>query len=266
MTINPRPRRRIGTMALGALAGLTIALGASSLVEASAPPEVGTPLDPPVSTEALEFLDPDECHVVELDDAQQPLWFECTRVDEAGDVGIAYITRRNDPVAAWDWAMAQPDFNENVASLFYIQDGGFLYLHNLYGEMFDVGPWPDLHVVDIDCPPFPETFPGQGLCPDVPPTFPEDTAPADEPVDDPSAGFVMPDAVGMNLQDAQDLLQSASGNMFFYTSSVDASGEDRMQLMDSNWYVCVQNIPAGTALTGDEEITFAVVKTDEVCP
>ena len=185
----------------------------------------------------------------------------------------------NDPVAAWDWATARPDYNEGVASFFYIHGGGFLYLHNLYGEMFDVGPWPDLEAVDVDCPPFPETFPGQGLCPETPQTFPQNTA-ADEtiadvgedttadeaPADVSEGGFVMPDVVGMNLQDAQDLIQDISGGTVFFTSSVDATGEDRSQLVDSNWYVCAQNVPAGTAVGDDIEITFASVKNDETCP
>lgn len=268
------------TVTLGLLAGLGLALSAGTLAAATAPPDVGTPLDPPVSPAALEFIDADECLVFELDESQEPLWFECTRVDDNGDVGIAYITPKNDPVAAWDWATARPDYNEFAASFFYIRGGGFLYLHNFYGEMFDVWPWPDLEAVDVDCAPFPETFPGEGLCPETPQTFPEDTA-SDETVADVSeetatgieaaadagdSGFVMPDVVGMNLQDAQDLIQSVSGDMFFFTSSVDATGDDRRQLVDSNWYVCGQNVQAGTTVGNDAEITFAVVKTDEVCP
>jgi len=261
-----RERARSATIVtLGLLAGLGLALSAGTLAAATAPPGVGSPLDPPVSPAALEFIDADECHVFELDESQEPLWFECTRADDNGDVGVAYITPRNDPVAAWDWATTQPDYNEFAASFFFIQGGGFLYLHNVYGDMFDVAPWPDLEPVDIDCAPFPETFPGAGLCPETPPTFPEDTT-GDEAVADVSeGGFVMPDVVGMNLQDAQDLIQSVSGDTFFYTSSVDATG-DRMQLVDSNWYVCAQNVSAGTTVGNDADITFAVVKTDEVCP
>ena len=74
----------------------------------------------------------------------------------------------------------------------------------------------------------------------------------------------MPDVVGMNLQEAQDLIQSVSGDILFFTSSVDATGDDRMQLVDSNWYVCAQNVPADTTVSNDADITFAVVKTDEV--
>jgi PASTA domain len=137
--------------------------------------------------------------------------------------------------------------------------------------MFDVAPWPDLEPVDVDCPPFPETFPGAGLCPETPPTFPEDTlgdqALSNETAADVSeGGFLMPDVVGMNLQEAQDLIQSVSGDILFFTSSVDATGDDRMQLVDSNWYVCAQNVPADTTVSNDADITFAVVKTDEVCP
>lgn len=262
MPTEPRTRT-----ALGIVAGLGLALAISSRAAATTvPPAVGDPAVPPVSPDALEFIDADGCVVFELDESGRPAWFECTRIDDNGEVGVAYITPINEPVAAWDWATARPDYNEFAASFFYIQGGGFLYLHNVYGDMFEVAPWPDLEPVDTDCAPFPETYPGEGLCPETPPTFPEDTA-GDEAVGDVSEdGFVMPDAVGMNLQDAQDLLQSVSGSMFYFSSSVDATGEGRMQLMDSNWYVCAQNVPAGSAVTEDLEVTFAVVKTDELCP
>jgi hypothetical protein len=119
-------RRSATTVGLGLLAGSILAVSIGTLAAATTPPGVGTALDPPVSPAALEFIDADECHVFELDEAQEPLWFECTRVDPTGDVGVAYITPKNDPVAAWDWATARPDYNENIASLFYIQGGGFL--------------------------------------------------------------------------------------------------------------------------------------------
>lgn len=263
---NPHRTRTLTVGTIAVVATAVLALTTATSGGATAPPEVGTPLDPPVSPVALEFIDADECHVFELDESQQPYWFECTRADEAGDVGIIYITPVNDPVAAWEWATARPDFNEFVASLFYIQGGGFLYQHSGYWEMFDVAPWPDLHIVDTDCAPFPETYPGEGLCPDTPPTFPEEPV-GDEPVAaTDGGGFVMPDVVGMNLQEAQDLIQSTSGNPFFYTSSVDATGDDRMQLIDSNWYVCAQNVAAGTTVDDDTDITFTVVKTEESCP
>ncbi|MCW2756355.1 MAG: hypothetical protein JWO46_101, partial [Nocardioidaceae bacterium] len=55
---------------------------------------------------------------------------------------------------------------------------------------------------------------------------------ADEPA--PEAGsdsFVMPDEVNKVLQTAQDDVQAASGNPFFYTDSTDATGAGRFQIL-----------------------------------
>lgn len=79
-------------------------------------------------------------------------------------------------------------------------------------------------------------------------------------------GFPMPDAVGMNLQQAQDLLQERSGNFLYYSSSEDATDQGRMQLIDSNWLVCSQNITPGASVTADLNVIFYVVKDDESCP
>ena len=79
------------------------------------------------------------------------------------------------------------------------------------------------------------------------------------------AGYTMPDLVGQNLQDAQDELQSVSGNPLFYSASHDLAGS-RNQVLDSNWKVCTQNIPAGSTFTDDTTVDFGVVKLDEICP
>ena len=118
---------------------------------------------PAVSLTALKFLDLDECHVYEVDADGAPSWFECTRVDLPKEPAVAYITESSDVVAAYEWAQTVPGFNENVAVLWTIDGGGIFYLHSGYWEMFDVAPWPDLHVVDTDCAPFPEADPS--LCP-----------------------------------------------------------------------------------------------------
>ena len=76
----------------------------------------------------------------------------------------------------------------------------------------------------------------------------------------------MPGAVGLDLQQAQDLLQEASGNMLYFSSSEDATGEGRMQLIDSNWIVCSQNVEPGAMVTEDLNVIFYVVKDDETCP
>ena len=81
-----------------------------------------------------------------------------------------------------------------------------------------------------------------------------------------AGGFPMPDAVGMDLQQAQDVLQEVSGEMLYVSSSEDATGEGRAQLIDSNWIVCSQNVEPGAMVTADLNVIFFVVKDDETCP
>src|SRR3954447_2456069 len=80
----------------------------------------------------------------------------------------------------------------------------------------------------------------------------------------PAVNFTMPNFVGMDLQSAQNLVQT---NGVFFSQSHDLLGS-RNQLVDSNWLVCDQNIPAAQQVTGDAEglIDFGVVKRGEVCP
>ena len=80
----------------------------------------------------------------------------------------------------------------------------------------------------------------------------------------PQVNFVMPDLVGINLQDAQNAMQQLG---VFFTTSTDASGLGRAQIMDNNWIVCGQNFPPGTQMTGDLEgaIDFTVAKIGESC-
>ena len=76
--------------------------------------------------------------------------------------------------------------------------------------------------------------------------------------------FPMPDMTGQVLQDAQDAMQGL-GVMF--STSHDALGS-RMQVLDRDWQVCDQNVPAGQQVTGNVEgqIDFGVVKLSETCP
>jgi hypothetical protein len=76
--------------------------------------------------------------------------------------------------------------------------------------------------------------------------------------------FPMPDMTGQVLQDAQDGLQSLG---VLYSVSHDALGS-RHQVLDRDWKVCDQNIPAGQQVTGNVEgqIDFGVVKLSEQCP
>lgn len=70
---------------------------------------------------------------------------------------------------------------------------------------------------------------------------------------------LMPDVVCMNLQDAQDYIQTLG---VFYSRSVDATGEGRSQIVDSNWLVVDQSPAPGTPF-GEGEAVLAVVKYGE---
>ncbi|MBV9844639.1 MAG: hypothetical protein JOZ47_06170 [Kutzneria sp.] len=76
----------------------------------------------------------------------------------------------------------------------------------------------------------------------------------------------MPNLVGGNLQKAQDQIQALTANAIFFTASHDATGRNRHQILDSDWKVCSQNIPAGTPVTVTTKIDFAAVKLSEACP
>jgi hypothetical protein len=77
----------------------------------------------------------------------------------------------------------------------------------------------------------------------------------------------MPDEVGKVLQDAQDDIQRVSHDPVFYTSSKDATGRGRHQILDRDWKVCAQNVPAGKVVERKSVlITFSVVKRAESCP
>lgn len=75
----------------------------------------------------------------------------------------------------------------------------------------------------------------------------------------------MPDLVGANLQDAQDAIQSLTDFGIAVTTSTDATGEDRAQVLDRNWKVCSQNVSAGTPIVVGTLIDFGTVKLDESC-
>ena len=90
------------------------------------------------------------------------------------------------------------------------------------------------------------------------------SAPAPATTTTPVVDFTMPDLVGLDLQTAQNTIQ---GNGVFLSRSHDLLGM-RNQVLDSNWVVCTQNIPAGQQVTGGAEglIDLGVVKREESCP
>jgi hypothetical protein len=78
--------------------------------------------------------------------------------------------------------------------------------------------------------------------------------------------WTMPNLVGSGLQQAQDQIQNLTGGKLLITSSHDATGQDRTQVMDDNWKVCTQNVAPGATITTDTRIDFGAVKVDETCP
>ena len=81
-----------------------------------------------------------------------------------------------------------------------------------------------------------------------------------------AASWAMPDLVGSNLQSAQNQIQSLTDFAIAVTTSHDATGADRQQILDENWKVCSQNIPPGHTINSGTRIDFGAVKLEEGCP
>lgn len=75
----------------------------------------------------------------------------------------------------------------------------------------------------------------------------------------------MPNLVGSNLQDAQNAIQSLTDFEIAVTTSHDATGAGRQQVVDRNWKVCSQNVSAGKTITANTKIDFGTVKLEESC-
>ncbi|GKQ37661.1 hypothetical protein [Streptomyces sp. A012304] len=73
------------------------------------------------------------------------------------------------------------------------------------------------------------------------------------------AGATMPDFGGKSVKVARQALDSSTS-----ITVEDASGDDRMVLVESNWKVCTQTPAAGAKLDG-QPVTFTAVKFDESC-
>ena len=72
----------------------------------------------------------------------------------------------------------------------------------------------------------------------------------------------MPALEGVNLQLAQDTLQSLSSYVLVQD---DAAGLGRFQAVDSNWQVCTQDPAPGAVVPISTLVTLAAVKLDETC-
>lgn len=63
-----------------------------------------------------------------------------------------------------------------------------------------------------------------------------------------------------NYQDAQDL---ARGLGLLVMPGVDATGANRIPILDSGWVVVAQDVPAGSEVPTGTEITMTVKKTTD---
>lgn len=75
-------------------------------------------------------------------------------------------------------------------------------------------------------------------------------------------GTVMPDLIGDNLQGAQDKLQSLGS---YFLDQEDASGQGRIQILDSGWVVCRQKPLPGQPLRPSTLVVLSSVKIGEQC-
>ncbi|GLY27180.1 PASTA domain-containing protein [Kineosporia sp. NBRC 101731] len=75
--------------------------------------------------------------------------------------------------------------------------------------------------------------------------------------------FTMPQLVGRNLQNAQDLLQKRGS---YLLDQVDATSQHRFQLLDSDWKVCHQSPRAGSRVLKTKLVRLEAVRLDENCP
>ncbi len=65
--------------------------------------------------------------------------------------------------------------------------------------------------------------------------------------------WTIPDLVGSDLQNAQNKIQSLTNFSIIITTSHDATGAGRHQVLDRNWKVCSQNIPPGGLFTSPDK-------------
>jgi hypothetical protein len=86
------------------------------------------------------------------------------------------------------------------------------------------------------------------------------------PVAAAEAAWTMPDLIGVDLQGAQDAIQSVSDGEVWFSSSTDLTGQGRAQVVDRNWIVCSSTPAPGSTFTATTTIDFGVVRDTESCP
>lgn len=78
--------------------------------------------------------------------------------------------------------------------------------------------------------------------------------------------WTMPNLIGVDLQGAQDAIQSLTDGEVWFSSSTDLTGQGRAQIVDRNWVVCSSTPSAGAPFTATTHIDFGVVRDTETCP
>jgi hypothetical protein len=84
-----------------------------------------------------------------------------------------------------------------------------------------------------------------------------------EPKPEPKVKVAVPDVVGMNHQDAQDIMQA---NGLYSLVEKDCSGQDRMLLWDRNWKVEKQTPVAGRKVSENHTVSLCSVKKTDGAP
>jgi len=78
--------------------------------------------------------------------------------------------------------------------------------------------------------------------------------------------WTMPNLIGMDLQGAQDAVQSLTGGTVWFSGSTDRTGKGRARIVDRNWQVCTSTPAPGATFTTSTTIDFGVVRDTEKCP
>lgn len=86
---------------------------------------------------------------------------------------------------------------------------------------------------------------------------PEPVAPVEPAPAAPAAKVAVPNGVGMNYQAAQDKWRAAG---LYVMPATDATGANRLMVLDSNWVVLGQSPKAGTKVVPGSDITATVKK------
>ncbi|GAB2770982.1 hypothetical protein GCM10027039_35390 [Terrabacter koreensis] len=73
----------------------------------------------------------------------------------------------------------------------------------------------------------------------------------------PAAKVTVPDGVGMNYQEAQDAWRAAGLHV---APATDATGANRVPVLDRNWVVLAQDLEAGSKVAADSFITATIKK------